>query len=103
MTGVRVVLSGVEGGNDTTRSATQVGLRGHESGLGAHDDGASGVDEGVEKVPIPLWKRGRLAMSDSATFSGFEPPGKDIFSEDQNTKSITIELCCIHGMGCQES
>ena len=45
-----MVSQGVElgtGGNDTTRPATQVGLRGHEAGLGGHDAGVSGGDEGV--------------------------------------------------------
>ena len=55
------VLSGVEGGNDTTRPATQVVLRPVESGLGGHEDGVSGDDEGVENASIPLWEQGRMA------------------------------------------
>ena len=50
--------------NDTTRPATQVGLRTVEAGLGGHDDGVLGVDEGVENASLPLSKRRRLTMSD---------------------------------------
>ena len=57
--------------NETTRPATQVGLRPVESGLGGHDDGVSGDDAGVENASIPLWKRGRLALSVSLTISVF--------------------------------
>ena len=59
-TGVtRWFLRGVGGKlvrNDTTGSATQVGLRPVKAGLWGHDDGASGVDEGVENGSIPLSK-----------------------------------------------
>ena len=48
------VLSWVHTRNDTTRPATQVGLRGHEAGLGGHDDGVWRVDEGVENASIPI-------------------------------------------------
>mgnify|MGYP004601358651 CR=1 FL=1 len=43
--------------NETTWSATQVGLRPVESGLGGHDDGASGVDDGVKKTS-PSYENG---------------------------------------------
>ena len=54
-----------------TWPATQVGLRPVKAGLGGHDDGASGVDDGVEKSSIRISKRGRTAMSEYPTFSGF--------------------------------
>ena len=38
-----MVLSGVQTGYDTTRLATQVGLRPVKAGLGGHDAGASGL------------------------------------------------------------
>ena len=77
------VLSGAHAGNDATWMATQVGLRGVKAGLGCHDDGVSGDDAGVENASIPLWKRGRLALSESPTFSDFVPARKDIFSRDK--------------------
>ena len=66
-----MVLIGVHAGYDTTRTATQVCLRGHEAGLGGHDAGVSGDDEGVEDVSILVSKRGRTTRSDCATFSVF--------------------------------
>ena len=56
-----------------TWSATQVCLRGVKAGLGGHDAGVSGGDAGVEDISIPISKRGRLALSESPTFSGFWP------------------------------
>ena len=97
------VLSGVRAGNDTTRPATQVVLRPVESGLGGHEDGVSGDDEGVENASIPLWERGRMAMSESLSISDFEAEWKDNASENQNLNDITIELCSVHDIGCQES
>ena len=85
------MLSGVEGGNDTTRMATRVGSRGHESGLGGHEKGVSVDDEGVENASIPLLERGRMAMSDSTTFSGFVPVRKDFFCGDQNSIGETCQ------------
>ena len=85
------VLSGVQAGYDTTLTATQVCLRGVEAGLGGHDAGASGDDEGVDNAPIPLWKRGRFVLSENTTFSRFEPPGKDWFSENLNCLDETCQ------------
>ena len=59
---------------------TQVGLRTVESGLGGHEEGVSGDAAGVENASIPLWKRGRMAMSNSTTFSVFVPARKDILA-----------------------
>ena len=70
------VLSGGHARNDTTRPATQVGLRGHEAGLGGHDAGVWRVDAGVEKASTPISKQGRLALSGHPTFSGFVPARK---------------------------
>ena len=50
-------IDGDQAGNDTTRPASQVGLRTVKAGLGGHDDGASGVDEGVETASVLLSKR----------------------------------------------
>ena len=92
------VLSGAHAGNDTTWMATQVGLRPDKACLGGHDAGVSGVDEGVKKASIPLLKQGGMPLSETSTFSGFVPPPKDIFSEDQNCidginrKDITSQL-----------
>ena len=49
-----MAVVGVSSKNDTTWSATQVGLRPVESGLGGHEEGVFGVDEGVEKTSLPL-------------------------------------------------
>ena len=97
------MLSGVRAGNDATWPVTQVVLRPVKAGLGGHDAGVSGDDEGVEDAPISLWKRGRIVLTESPTFSVFVPAPKDIFSEDQNQKNTTIELCCIHDIVCQDS
>ena len=99
-------LSGVECGTGRIRHdtvATQVGPRGHEAGLGGHNDSASGVDEGVEKASLPLSKRGRFALSESATFSGFVPARKENSSENQNPTNTTIESCSIHDIVCQDN
>ena len=61
----------IQAGYDARWPATQVGLRGFKSCLGGHDDGVSVDDEGVEKASIQLLERGRKAMSNSQTFSGF--------------------------------
>ena len=65
---------GVDGdqvGYDGIRPATQVGRRTVEACLGGHDAGVSRVKEGVENASIRLSKRGRLAVSEYATISGF--------------------------------
>ena len=67
-----------------TWSATQVGLRRVKAGLGGHDDGVSGVDEGVEETSIPISKRGRMALSEYPTFSGFWAVGSETDSAMQN-------------------
>ena len=59
------VLSGVQAGYDTTWLATQVGLRPVKACLGGHEEDVSGVDEGVKKASTPLWKRGRIALSET--------------------------------------
>ena len=98
MTWCLEVLSGAQAGNDTAWSATQVGSRSVEAGLRGHDAGVSGVYEGVKKASIPLLKQGGMPLSETSTFSGFVPPPKDIFSEDQNCidginrKDITSQL-----------
>ena len=56
---------------DTTWSATQVPVRRVKAGLGGHDAGVSRDDEGVKRRSFPISKRGRLALSDCPTFSGF--------------------------------
>ena len=96
------VLSWVQAGNDTRWMATQVCPRSVGSGLGGHDAGVSGVgDEGDEKALIPLWKRGRLALSESTTFRDFVPARKDNASENPNPTNTTTELSSIHDMGCR--
>ena len=62
---------GVQAGNDTTWSATQVGPRTVKAGLGGHDDCVGGVDDVVENTSIRLRKPGRLAVSELATISDF--------------------------------
>ena len=57
--------------NEPTWPATQVCPRRVGAGLGSHEEGVIGVDEGVESASLPLWKRGRNAMSECPTFSGF--------------------------------
>ena len=61
--------------------ATQVLRRPVKAGLGGHDDGVWGVDEGVENTPLPLRKRGRLALSVCAIFSEFPGIDHEIVSE----------------------
>ena len=56
---------------DMTWSATQVGLGRVELDLGGHEEGVIGVDDGVEKASPLLWKWGRMALSECATFSDF--------------------------------
>ena len=36
---------------------------------GGHEEGASGVDDEVEETSLPVWERGRMTMSEGATFS----------------------------------
>ena len=86
--------------NDTTRPATQVGLRTVEAGLGGHDAGASGVEEGVESASLPLSKRGRLTMSDRPTFSVFCGQVNDFFSENKTTETFLPLARCPHHGGC---
>ena len=69
---------------DTTWSATQVGLRTVEAGLGGHDAGVSGVDEGVSMSSFPISKRGRLALPDCPTFSGFVASGNENTGENRS-------------------
>ena len=76
--------------NDTTWSATQVGLRLVKSGLGGHEDGVGGVDDGVENSSPPLWKRGRLAWSVGVTFSDFRGVDNEILSESRNGNDTPI-------------
>ena len=59
-------------------------LRGFKVGLGCHDDGVWGVDEGVENASIGLWKRGRSAWSDRATFSDFVGYENETVDEKRN-------------------
>ena len=74
------------GKNDTTWSATQVGLRPVKAGLGGHEAGVSGVDEGITNPSLPLWKRGRVVMSECPTFSDFLGVWNDVFDEKRNDK-----------------
>ena len=69
-----------------TWSATQVRLRPVKAGLGGHEEGVGGVDEGVEKTSLPLWKRGRVAMSERQTSSDFRGAEKDFVNEKRNRK-----------------
>ena len=64
-------VDGDQAGNDTTRQATQVGLRTVKAGLGGHDDGASGVDEGVGNSSFLFRKSRRTALTELRTFSRF--------------------------------
>ena len=73
-----------------TWSAPQVGLRPVKAGLGGHDAGVSGGDEGVEKASIPLWKRGRMAMSGHPTFSDFIGVENENDSARQNCIDQTV-------------
>ena len=66
---------------ETTWSATQVCRRRVKAGLGGHEAGVLGVDEGVEKTSLPLWKRGRVAMSERQTSSDFRGAEKDFVNE----------------------
>ena len=68
--------------NDTTWSATQVGLRPVKSGLRGHEAGVSGVDEGDEKASVSLWKRGRIAKSERVTFSDFSGVAYEVVSDN---------------------
>ena len=68
---------GVQAGNDTTWSATQVGPRTVKAGLGGHDDCVGGVDDVVENTSIRLRKPGRLAVSELATISDFNVENKN--------------------------
>ena len=61
----------------TSLPATQVGPRPVESGLGGHEEGVFRVDEGVENTSIPLRKRGRMVLSDCATFNGISGVNKE--------------------------
>ena len=72
--------------NDTTWSATQVGLRRVGSGLGGHDEGVFGVDNWVEDATLPLRKRGRTARSDVPAFSDLRGVENEVCSEKQNRK-----------------
>ena len=71
---------------ETTWSATQVCPRRVKAGLGGHEEGVDGVDEGVEKTSLPLWKRGRVAMSERQTSSDFRGAEKDFVNEKRNRK-----------------
>ena len=72
--------------NDTTWSATQVGLRRVGSGLGGHEECVFWVDDGVEDASLPLRKRGRVVPSEGATFSNFRGVENEVCSEKQNRK-----------------
>ena len=61
--------------------ATQAGLRPVGSCLRGAEEGVCGVDEGVEKASLSLSKRGRMTMSEGATFSGFTGVEKDSVGE----------------------
>ena len=67
--------------NQLTRPATEVCRRPFESGLGGHEDGVIGVEEWVENTSLPLWKRGRTALSECVIFSGFTGVEKDSVGE----------------------
>ena len=73
-----------------TWSATQVCLRRVKAGLGGHDDGVSGDDEGVENASTPLWKRGRMAMSDHPTFSDF----RRFENENDTARQNNLTMSC---------
>ena len=61
----------------TTWSATKVWLRPVKAGLGGHEAGVFRVDEGVENISIPLRKRGRMVLSDCATFNDIRGVNKE--------------------------
>ena len=65
----------------TTWPAPQVCQRRVKSGLGGHEEGVGGVDDGVKKASLPLWKRGRVAMSERQTSSDFRGAEKDFVNE----------------------
>ena len=52
-----------------------------KAGLGGHDAGVSWVEEGVENTSSLISKRGRLALSECPTFSGFWCKEGDFRSE----------------------
>ena len=57
-----------------------------QGGSVRHGDGVFWVDEGVEKTSLPLWKRGRVAMSERQTSSDFGGAEKDFANEKWNRK-----------------
>ena len=73
-----------------TWSATQVGLMGVKSCLGGHDAGVSGGDAGVEKAPIPISERGRMAMSGHPTFGDFRRVENENDTEKKNYIDQTV-------------
>ena len=75
---------------DTTWPATRVGLRPVKSCLGGHEAGVLGVGEGVEKTSIPMLKRGRMALSECATFMAFIRVENDYDCKKRNGTYGTI-------------
>ena len=72
----------------TTWSATKVCPGTVKSGLGGHDAGVSRVDEGVENISLPLRKRGRMVLSDCATFNDIGGADKEFIDDKRNDMSI---------------
>ena len=75
----------------TTWSATKVWLRPVKAGLGGHEAGVFGVDEGVENTSIPLRKRGRMVLSDCATFNGIRGVEYAFVDDKLNDKSVAYQ------------
>ena len=93
-------VDGEHAGYEGIQSATILGLRGAEGCLRGNDDVVCAVDEGVESAPLPLCKRGRLAMSDCPTFSDFCGQVNDFGSGNKTTESFLPKARFNIGSGC---
>ena len=74
----------------TTRPETEVGPRPIKAGLGDQESGVSRVDEGSKNASISISKWGRSAVSDRATFSGFDGSDNENVSDKQNSLKASI-------------
>ena len=70
--------------SSTTRPETEQGPRPIKAGLRGQESGVSGGRQGVENTLLPLSKWGWLAVSDRATFSGFDESDNENLSENRN-------------------